>query len=123
MFLTLSLLSPDSMIRLVNGSDGCSGRVEVFLHGVWGSVCDDGWGVEEAGVVCRMLGCGPALRALSQAHHGPASPNTPIWLDEVRCDGHETTLAGFYIFLSLFFFCYSFRAINGINVCPSTCEV
>ena len=31
-------------------------RVEVCLGGVWGSVCDGGWGEEEATVVCRQLG-------------------------------------------------------------------
>lgn len=32
------------------------GQVEVFFGDEWGSVCDDGWGEEEAAVICRQLG-------------------------------------------------------------------
>lgn len=40
-------------IRLSRGS---LGRVEVRVMGTWGTVCDDGFGDEEAKVVCMMLG-------------------------------------------------------------------
>ena len=44
-------------VRLV-GHDGNStieGRVEICRGGVWGTVCDDGWGVLDARVACRQL--------------------------------------------------------------------
>jgi len=40
--------------RLVNGT-ATSGRVEVNLAGVWGSVCDDKFDANAAKVVCRAL--------------------------------------------------------------------
>lgn len=43
-------------IRLAGGQSTNEGRVELCVDGVWGSVCDDYWGSDDAKVVCRMLG-------------------------------------------------------------------
>ena len=44
--------------RIVNdfSTDKFSGRVEVCINGQWGSICDDGWGLNEAHVVCSQFG-------------------------------------------------------------------
>ncbi|KAJ7407749.1 macrophage receptor with collagenous structure [Willisornis vidua] len=46
-------------IRIVGGSR--RGRVEILHEEKWGTICDDNWTIQEAGVVCRMLGFSRAV--------------------------------------------------------------
>lgn len=80
-----------SELRLVNGSSRCSGRVEIFHNHQWGTVCDDRWGLKQAEVICKELGCGVALKARTKAAFGRGTG--PIWLDDVNCQGTETALS------------------------------
>ncbi|GLD67207.1 deleted in malignant brain tumors 1 protein-like protein [Lates japonicus] len=77
-------------LRLVNGTDRCSGRVEILHNGQWGTVCDDQWDIRDAQVVCRAMDCGTAQTSKSDAFFGQGQGD--IWLDDVRCFGNETSL-------------------------------
>ncbi|XP_045147305.1 scavenger receptor cysteine-rich domain-containing protein SCART1 [Echinops telfairi] len=77
-------------VRVRGSKDHCSGRVELWYAGTWGTVCDDAWDLADADVVCRQLGCSRAVSAPGGAAFGPGSG--PVWLDEVGCRGDEGSL-------------------------------
>ena len=77
-------------VRLVDGSSKREGRVEVYYDGAWGTVCDDSWDLDDAKVVCRMLGFSGAEEAIGSATFGAGQGN--IILDDVACQGTENTL-------------------------------
>ncbi|XP_062315886.1 uncharacterized protein si:ch211-150o23.3 [Osmerus eperlanus] len=77
-------------IRLANGYDECSGRVEILYQNQWWTVCDHGWDLRVSDVVCLELGCGLAELALRGSAFGPGSGE--IWQGLVQCSGHEASL-------------------------------
>ncbi|XP_078658658.1 uncharacterized protein LOC144904005 [Branchiostoma floridae x Branchiostoma belcheri] len=82
---------PLGVVRLVGGSSEFEGRVEINRGGVWGTICDGNWGIQEAQVVCREIGHGGALAAFGSAHYGQG--NGTIWLNNVDCTGNEDSLS------------------------------
>ena len=61
--MNVFILVPEPTVRLVDGYGPDEGRVEVFHDGEWGTVCDDGWTIHDADVVCRQLGYARAVAA------------------------------------------------------------
>ncbi|XP_048013052.1 deleted in malignant brain tumors 1 protein [Megalobrama amblycephala] len=118
-------------VRLVNGRDSCSGRVEVLYNGKWGTVCDDGWDRSDAAVVCREMGCGNVIEAKSAAYFGPGSGQ--IWMDDVNCAGNESSLRNCRTngwerhdcthYEDAGVICKSVRLVNGSDSCSGRVEV
>ncbi|XP_038070240.1 scavenger receptor cysteine-rich domain superfamily protein-like isoform X2 [Patiria miniata] len=80
----------DYDVRLVGGDNELEGRVEVYIDGVWGTICDDDWDMREASVVCRQLGFEKAVAAIESAKFGWGSG--VIALDDMACTGLESNL-------------------------------
>ncbi|XP_064388289.1 adhesion G protein-coupled receptor L3-like isoform X2 [Halichondria panicea] len=84
-------------LRLVDSSgqtEGCSGRLEVYYSGQWGTVCDDSFGPNATRVACRQLGFSTYTQFGTVGALGFSQPSssTPIWVDELRCLGTESRL-------------------------------
>ena len=77
----------NDQLRLVNGSDNATGRVEICRHGCWGTVCDDTWDSYDAVVTCRQLGWSDrtSRKAIPTrgAYFGEGSG--PIHLSQAHC--------------------------------------
>ena len=76
-------------IRLVDGSNNYTGRIEVFINGQWGTVCDDGWDFNDAHVICRQLGYLGARRTHCCAQYGQGVG--PML--QLNCQGSEESLS------------------------------
>ncbi|XP_063177737.1 scavenger receptor cysteine-rich type 1 protein M130-like, partial [Chroicocephalus ridibundus] len=69
-------------LRLENGTN-CSGRLQVFYNGTWGSVCSNSMTPETVSLACKELGCGDRGSLETQRPHGRLSGTA--WLDRVEC--------------------------------------
>ena len=88
MIILLSLTCVVVPVHL-SGGNSRSGRVEMYINGQWGTVCDDHWNASSSTVVCRQLGLGNT-GVLTSYGAGPFS--YPIYLDDVRCSGSEANI-------------------------------
>lgn len=66
------------------------GRVEVYTHGQWGSICNRGWTQEDAKVACKQLGYGDAYNFRPYAP--TRSYGAVVTMSEVSCSGDEVRL-------------------------------
>ncbi|XP_076389775.1 uncharacterized protein LOC100879380 isoform X4 [Megachile rotundata] len=83
----------DYAIRLAGSENNYEGRIEVKILGVWGQVCDDGFGMIDANVICKELGFVlGALEIRPGGFYGNLDPPTRFMVDQLRCRGNETSL-------------------------------
>ena len=80
----------EGSVRLVGGTTPLEGRVEVFLHGHWGTVCDSYWDFADAIVVCRQLGNLQAVEGPRSSFFGAGSG--PSWYSSLSCTGTESNV-------------------------------
>ena len=64
--------------------------MEVHYNGEWGTVCDDGWDMKDAQVVCNELNFGPAIVARHNAFYGEGGGK--IWLNDLNCVATEKSI-------------------------------
>ena len=62
----------------------------MYYAGEWGTVCDDGWSLADAQVVCTQLRLGLATAAVVGAYYGQGTGR--IWLTSVNCRGTESSI-------------------------------
>ena len=86
-------------VRLgINGeTSSTNGYVEgMGSNGTWGGICDDEFGINDAHVVCRMLGYPSAIKALTDGtanvKYGPAPSGNSFVLEDLGCAGNETSI-------------------------------
>ncbi|XP_025103064.1 deleted in malignant brain tumors 1 protein-like isoform X2 [Pomacea canaliculata] len=88
---TSNQTSQELTVRVVGGTAE-AGRLEIFYDETWNTVCDYGFGQEEALVACRMLGFNSTTAvAVGSAKYGAGSG--PILFSDLQCVGNETSLA------------------------------
>jgi len=83
--------------RLVDGYNERSGRLEVFMNGQWGTVCDAGMkyggrGAKIAEVVCKSLGFHKGGLWHDKDRFGNAAEGVPMHIVSVKCKGTEETV-------------------------------
>ncbi|XP_067469614.1 lysyl oxidase homolog 3B isoform X2 [Thunnus thynnus] len=82
----------ENSIRIVGGRSTYEGRVEVQVGSKWGTVCSTGWTTKEAMVVCRQLGLGYSMHAITETWYWDSSNVTEMVMSGVKCTGNEMSL-------------------------------
>ncbi|KAJ8321244.1 hypothetical protein KUTeg_001204 [Tegillarca granosa] len=75
----------DFDIKLV-GQNEFEGWIEVYLDGVWGKICGEGWSDTDASVACKKFGFRYGRGSTLSSSTGP------IHISELGCSGNEESL-------------------------------
>ena len=79
------------------GSSETKGYVEgLGTNGQWGGICDDDFDINDAKVICRMLGFNFTNTALANSTaadlYGTAPSGNDFVLSDLGCNGNETSV-------------------------------
>ena len=85
------------------GSSAYKGYVEgLGSNGQWAGICDDEFDINDANVICKMLGFPRAMVALASSTdsgnspaydlYGPAPSGNNFVLSELKCTGNEPSI-------------------------------
>lgn len=92
LFVNYPNVVPYADVRLVKGDGNSYGLVEVNFRNIWGTICQEGFDMSAADVVCKQLGfLRGAINFYGNAVYGLG--NGTIWLSNVKCNGSESNIA------------------------------
>ncbi|XP_053388149.1 deleted in malignant brain tumors 1 protein-like [Mercenaria mercenaria] len=80
-------------VRLSRGSNPSEGTVEIKIDGSWKTICDPGFGDNEASVICRMLGYTGSNSPHTIYHSDYFGHSYSVGLDKVSCQGDESDIS------------------------------
>ena len=88
---SIPLARSEGEVRLIGSPNEWEGHIAVYHNGTWGSVCDDGWDINDAQVVCRQLGYHDAVAFHTQSLYVQNVFNH-FWYADLECVGLENFL-------------------------------
>ncbi|XP_072037345.1 scavenger receptor cysteine-rich type 1 protein M130-like [Amphiura filiformis] len=77
-------------VRLEDGDNDHVGRLEFYVQSEWATVCDDGFGHDEAEVICRQLG--HSTDHATPVYDGPWSDGTGLIANITNCPASGNTV-------------------------------
>ncbi|XP_048517043.1 protein bark beetle isoform X2 [Dendroctonus ponderosae] len=84
-------LEPKSPIRLLGGREETEGRLQVKVNGQWGTVCNYGWTIQNAALVCQQLGyvLNPHDWYIERNEIPDAGKSESVILSNVACQDYD----------------------------------
>ncbi|KAJ8986059.1 hypothetical protein NQ317_003352 [Molorchus minor] len=84
-------IEPSVPIRLLGGPSETEGRLQIKINDQWGTVCNYGWTIKNAALVCHQLGyvLNPEDWNLERRDIPAAGTTEKVVLSNVQCDDHD----------------------------------
>jgi hypothetical protein len=79
-------------LRLTGGKSNSEGIIEIKYLGIWGTICNDGWDMNDAKVVCKQMGYSKAVSKSLTYSAKPSSGTAPA-ITRLQCRGTELSIA------------------------------